>query len=75
MRQDLKRFSIPESDWYHLCEDRIAWRGVCQERLQRVQNAGTHTAQFVCATCHREFWRSQDIARHKYQTTGRAKKC
>ena len=47
-----KRFTIPESDWYRLCEDRIAWRGVCQEGLQRVQNAGTHTAQFVCETCH-----------------------
>jgi len=35
-------------------EDRIAWRGVCQEKLRRVQNAGTHTAQFVCATRFRE---------------------
>ena len=65
VRQDLKRFGIPKSDWYSLCEDRIAWRGVCQDGLQRIQNAGTHTAELVCETCHREFRRSQDIARHK----------
>jgi len=41
---------------------------VC-EGLQRVQNAGTHTAQFVCETCHQEFWKSQDIVRHKCNTT------
>ena len=40
-----------------------AWRGVCQDGLQRVQNAGTHTAQFVRETYHREFRKSQDIAR------------
>ena len=75
-RQDLKRFTIPESNWYHLCENRIVWRDVRQDGLQRVQNAGSHTAQFVCETCHQEFRRSQDIARHKCQTTRpQRKKC
>jgi len=49
VRQDLKRFGIPESDWYCFSEDRIAWTGV---GLQRVQNAGTHTAQFLGGKCH-----------------------
>ena len=76
VRQDLKRFRISEKDWYRLYEDRIAWRGVCQDGLQSIQNAGTHTAQFVCEICHREFRRSQDIARHKCQTTWpQEKKC
>ena len=44
VRQDLKSFGIPESDWYRLCE---VWKSVCQDGLQWVQNAGTHTA--VCA--------------------------
>ena len=62
MRQDPKRFSIPESDWHRIYEDRTVWRGVCQDGLQRVQNPGTHTTQFVCRTCHPEFRRGQDIA-------------
>ena len=69
VRQDLKRFTILERDWYRLCEDTIVWRGVCQDGLQKVQHAGTHTAQFVCETYHQRFQRSQDIARHKRQTT------
>ena len=36
VRQDLEGFTIPESDWYCLCEGRITWRGVRQEGLQRV---------------------------------------
>ena len=43
-------------------QDRIAWKGVCQDGLQRVQNAGIHTVQLMCETCHQEFWGSQDIA-------------
>ena len=34
-------------------------KGVCVCACTCVQNAGCHTAQFVCKTCHREFWRSQ----------------
>ena len=45
-------------------------QGECQDRLQRMQNAGTHTVKFVCETCHQEFQRSQDIARHKFRQLG-----
>ena len=53
VRQDLKRFTIPENYWYRLCEDRIALRGVCHTEGTE---CGSH---FVCETCHQESRRSQ----------------
>jgi len=37
---------------------------VCQDGLQRIQDAGPHAAQFACEIYHQEFWRSLNIARY-----------
>ena len=52
VRQDLKRLGIPGSDWYCLCEDKIAWRDVCQDStsIRQLRHMGRKAIVMVWST-------------------------
>ena len=67
VRQDLKSFSIPETSWYVQAQECSVWRDLCCEGSLQLLVASTEprVSLFECTVCHRQFRRSQDIARHK----------
>ena len=39
VRKDLRKFSIEESGWFQLVQDRSGWRGCCRAGLEDVTRA------------------------------------
>ena len=79
VRKDLKRLNIEESRWYQIAQDRNQWRSKCvhaqESHTMRDSSPAPSEAllqqrnDYVCENCQRSFRRSQDMARHKCETT------
>ena len=67
--QDFKKCGIVEASWYKEAQDHASWYSLCTCGLDRHVMAPPLSKPFLCATCHRSFRRTQDIARHKCTTT------
>ena len=53
-----------EVSWYKEAQDCASWHSLCSYGLDKHVMAPPLSKPFICATCHRSFRRTQDIARH-----------
>ena len=69
VRSDFLKSGIVEASWYKEAQDCASWRSLCTYGLDKHVIAPLLSKPFICATCHRSFRRTQDIARHKCTTS------
>ena len=55
--------------WYMAAQDCTGWRTICTICTNQHMMALPPYKPFVCITCHRSFWRQQEISTNKHTTT------